>query len=132
MGIGIISTDSTPVKPQKSYSSLREWIISNCRFKKDLNPNPVKFKIVRNEYLSPFTLLWVNYPNCVNYEGNKILVFRGDPDFIVNVSFLDPHFAEGKRLIARFVPTEDGWDMARRFCISFGVQGKLNELVSGL
>ena len=78
MGIGIISTDSTPVKPQKSYSGLREWIKANFSLKKDINPNPKNFKIIRQEYLSPFTLLWVNYPNCVNYEGNKILVFRGD------------------------------------------------------
>jgi len=132
MGLYIISTDSTTEKPKRSYSGLRDWIVSNCRLKKDLNPDPKRFKIIRQEHFYPYTLLWVNYPNCTNFEGNKILVFRGDPSYITDVVFLDPHFAEGKRLIARFVPTDEGWDMARKFCTSFGVQGKLNELVSNL
>lgn len=57
------------------------------------------------------TILLVKYHNATNYEGVKILVFEGAAP-----SFLDPHFCEHhKSPIARFEPTERGWNLALKF-----------------
>lgn len=85
------------------------------------NPNPFKFYIDKIERIEPYYILWVNYPDCINYGGNKILVFESvnDIDFS-QVRELDPHFLENNSikdttLIARFIPTEIGWKKAKAF-----------------
>ena len=79
------------------------------------NPDPKKFDILNvtkgyNKYF-----MYVNYPNCKNFEGNKILVFTGQYDpkkFEGKNAELDPHFCEHNDLIARFRPTREGIDCA--------------------
>jgi len=77
----------------------------------------MRFEIKRHWGMGRFVVLFVNYPNCTNYEGNKILIFE-------NISLkeirswrnLDPHFLDdGKSPIARFRPDTDGWEKAKRF-----------------
>jgi hypothetical protein len=52
----------------------------------------------------------VKYDDCTNFEGVKIMVFKGQ---YKNRIWLDPHFAENEKApIARFKPTSEGWDMA--------------------
>lgn len=80
------------------------------------NPDPFNYKIVQAKEAGRFLILKINYPDCTNYEGNKILVFR-DLTLIdlVNQRIIDPHFFADSKLvspIARFVPTDEGWDMA--------------------
>lgn len=79
------------------------------------NPDPKDFKIKRIVSAGKYSALEVNYPNCTNYEGNKILVVYGTEDLMRRLNKLDPHFSEADRmwqLIARFQPTEKGWMMA--------------------
>lgn len=76
------------------------------------NPNPLKFIVRQCEAIGKLYVSIVNYPNCTNYEGNKILVTDYDP---TRLKKLDPHFSKHKGLIARFVPTEEGWKMAITF-----------------
>lgn len=66
-----------------------------------------------------FLIVKIHYPNCTNFEGNKILVFRDCTlqDLEEQVA-IDPHFSDSKKYhhpIARFVPTEAGLRMAERF-----------------
>ena len=78
------------------------------------NPNPKNFEITDQIVIGNYTILWVNYPDCNNFEGKKILVFEGR---ITNIGkTLDPHFCETSRLVARFVPTGNGDMLARDFC----------------
>lgn len=80
------------------------------------NPDPKKFEIVGYVERKPYLLLRVKYGNCTNYEGLKILLFEDTT--IKEVEFwseLDPHFTESSKLIARFVPTVEGWGWAGRF-----------------
>lgn len=84
------------------------------------NPNPENFDITRIELIGDYMVVKVNYPDCTNYEGNKIMVYK---DITVkelsSAKILDPHFFEGngvKSPIARFEPTEEGWQMATFFC----------------
>lgn len=83
-------------------------------------PDASNFTIVKHERVGGFLLVEVFYPDCKNYEGRKILVFDSDfeIDEIVreNGGVLDPHFFDHKDFIspiARFEPTNRGWNMAR-------------------
>ncbi|TXG80990.1 MAG: hypothetical protein E6R13_07190 [Spirochaetes bacterium] len=85
------------------------------------NPNPENFKIKRVTQLRNFVVAWIKYPDCTNYEGSKILVFK---DYSIlklrKRKSIDPHFSQSKKFkspIARFEPTEEGWEMALKLCI---------------
>lgn len=60
----------------------------------------------------------VQYPDCVNFGGRKILVYLDRMQFYaaVHEKELDPHFLErGISPFARFEPTGYGWDKAIEF-----------------
>lgn len=75
------------------------------------NPNPDVFDVQRVTKIGIYFLSVVVYPNCTNFEGRKILLTRRDPR---NMDRLDPHFSKdiaiNAGLIARFEPTEFGWN----------------------
>jgi len=81
------------------------------------NPDPRKYTIDRMEMVGGFLIMAITYPDCVNYEGKKILLFRGVTiDELLSQGRIDPHFSDNPCLhspVARFEPTEEGWDMAR-------------------
>lgn len=82
----------------------------------DPNPDPTNYQIVKAEEHGKYLIIKINYPNCTNYEGNKILVFKATLLELVNQKVIDPHFFNNKDFkspIARFVPTDEGWGMAR-------------------
>ena len=62
----------------------------------------------------------INYPDCINYEGNKILVFEGINYIkLYSQGSIDPHFSNNENFhspIARFEPTDKGWSMAVKLC----------------
>jgi hypothetical protein len=81
------------------------------------NPDPTNFRILQAEQQGEFLLLKVHYPDCTNYEGNKVLLFKGVTLLdVVNQKVIDPHFNESGKgrhyPVARFAPTEQGWEMA--------------------
>ncbi len=56
-------------------------------------------------------VLKVRYHDCTNFEGVKIMVYRGK--YAPPRYHLDPHFHEGKDApIARFRPDSEGWKLA--------------------
>jgi len=103
------------------------------------NPDPFNYKIVSAKEVGRFLILKINYPDCNNYEGNKILVFRGVTLIdVVNQRVIDPHFFADAKLvspIARFVPTDEGWDMAVRltevFSADAGTMGEVLPVTEG-
>lgn len=102
-------------------STIIERIIEKIvyRDKDPRNPNSSCFTIVKVQQIGEAFVSWVRYPNCTNYEGNKILVSTFDPR---KMKKLDPHFSTKSGLIARFVPTDEGWEMAIAFatnCYTF-------------
>lgn len=81
------------------------------------NPDPNNYQIVKAEEKKGWLVVMINYPGCNNYEGNKILLFKGMTLVqLVNQKLIDPHFFPGdkkyKSPVARFVPTDEGWAMA--------------------
>lgn len=85
-----------------------EWFVPASR-----NPDPKRYTILEAYHSVSCTVLKVKYDGCTNYEGIKILLFKHPLTEIVKLKELDPHFSEAKiSPIARFVPTEEGWNMA--------------------
>jgi hypothetical protein len=85
------------------------------------NPDPSNFKIESIFYDSGYTVALVSYPGCTTFEGKKILVFTGDRiKDLTNATSIDPHFELTSALVARFIATEQGMRMARRFIRSKG------------
>ncbi len=103
------------------------------------NPDPKNYRIVRsrsfgkasgkaikgNDFISGrFILIEINYPDCTNFEGNKILVYEDVTlSRLLKQGSIDPHFTNNKKFaapIARFIPTPRGWDMGVKFCILLG------------
>lgn len=75
-----------------------------------VNPNPHLFKIIQIEQFDNCYMSVINYPNCTNFEGNKILITTWDPRNRISI---DPHFSSGYGLIARFEPSPEGSRLAR-------------------
>jgi len=82
-------------------------------------PNPTRWEVIETRQLGDYLIVQVRYLDCTNYEGVKILVFEGITiEILVAQGVCDPHFSENQNLhspIARFVPTQEGMDMAQRF-----------------
>jgi len=59
----------------------------------------------------PYVVVDLHYPDCTNYEGRKVMVFRASFQQLREQGAIDPHFGVGDKIfpIARFEPTEDGW-----------------------
>ena len=91
-------------------------------------PNPANFDILKkwamNDVKNPdhWLVLKIRYHGCTNYEGLKILVFRGVTlEKLMQQRLIDPHFSNKKSWIspvARFEPTNMGWDMATTLCLT--------------
>jgi len=76
-------------------------------------PDPANFTIKRTEEVGDALVVMAQYPDCTNYEGKKIMVFpRMTTKELLRLSHLDPHFQLDEGPVARFEPTERGWDLA--------------------
>jgi len=78
-------------------------------------PDPGNYKIVRSKAMYGNLLVKIKYPDCTNYEGNKILLYRNTTlKQLKAQKYIDPHFMNSKRIkspVARFEPTKAGWTM---------------------
>jgi len=88
------------------------------------NPDPQNFRIGRSLDMDPWFIFEVTYPDCTNYEGKKILVYKNTNIIdIIRQKSMDPHFSDNKKFrspFARFVPTNEGWEAAIKFCEAMG------------
>jgi len=98
----------------------RSWASSSndCTSCKALpNPDPNNYIVISNKQIGNYLILQVNYPDCSNFSGNKILVYEGITYNMLKNRPIDPHFLETKiSPIARFQPTTHGMDLAKLFC----------------
>ncbi len=87
-------------------------------------PNPNKFRFrIKDEFRFPnnWMVVRINYLDCTNYEGNKILVYDSIISFemLVRGKAIDPHFNEKEfSPVARFEPTKRGLSLAIEFAKS--------------
>lgn len=83
------------------------------------NPNPYIFEINSIVKIGNHCILKIKYPNCTNYEGMKILVYKDTkPKQVYEMNKIDPHFCENCKPspFARFEPTEEGMNAAMELC----------------
>ena len=102
------------VNPLKRNSSTGSCGCNYCE-PQSQNPDPKVWEWEKSEVIGHYFVLQLRYPNCTNYEGRKILVFRSHPQMLLVQGWIDPHFSESKDAIspiARFQPTEEGWSDA--------------------
>lgn len=80
-------------------------------------PVPCRFEIKFATSIGRFSTARIKYPDCTNYEGMKIVVFKDTPlSQLYKMAEIDPHFSESSNIVARFAPTEQGMKNALRFC----------------
>lgn len=104
---------------------------------KNINSDSTIYRIIKSKKMENFLILFINYPNCTNFEGNKILVYINCTiDDLYAQKFIDPHFSDNKNYIspiARFIPTDFGWNMAELFVYTSNLiikEGKDNAFIS--
>lgn len=77
-------------------------------------PNPLNFTIIHVTQVGKHIVVKINYPDCLNYEGNKICIYLNTKkkEFITRKE-VDPHFSTTiDSPFARFKPTQEGWNAA--------------------
>ena len=80
------------------------------------NPDPGKWTLLAVTHFPNAYVLRVRYTGCTNYEGIKVMVYRGT---FHQPKVLDPHFQPHTHSpIARFPPTEEGWQDAVKYAQS--------------
>lgn len=82
------------------------------------NPDPAKWELIEDFSAGDYIVLRLRYPNCTNYEGVKLLVYKATLSQLVKQKTLDPHFSNQESYlspIARFEPTDSGWVDATEF-----------------
>ena len=109
MGIKLFSSGSST--PQTPFYSVVE-VVEKVKYVSP-NPNPFKFKVLKEERLDRGMILLVNYEGCTTFNGNKLLLLRCKID-LKYFGKIDPHILGDDHIVcARFEPTEQGWEMAR-------------------
>lgn len=122
MGINFLVSRSRFDKPQAYYPSPNVTVnlVTPRRKKKAKlpNPDPSNYRINSWDRRNGFLLVEVVYPDCTNFEGTKLLLFK---DVTINQlkaqKMIDPHFSNNKRYyspVARFEPTKLGRELARK------------------
>jgi hypothetical protein len=87
-------------------------------------PDPKQFEIIDTQEIGGGDLQYlvavVRYPQCPDYEGRKVLVYKGiKAEYFRRWKEIDPHFNTNqprKTPMARFRPTNEGLAMALSFC----------------
>lgn len=95
-------------------SPLRRACHTNMSITSAPNPSPSQWMLMQCVQYENAHAVMVKYLGCTNYEGKKVIVYKGtyDKDLLVR----DPHFAESDNSpLARFKPTEEGWNLAKSF-----------------
>lgn len=127
MGLSPFSRSSFDKKENESPMAFPSFRDNNSYYydeRKLPNPNPNRYKIIKSLSLTNkkdnYLILSINYPDCTNYEGNKILVFKNTSMKQLSIQkLIDPHFSNNNKYIspiARFRPDTEGWNMACMLC----------------
>lgn len=124
MGLGIFG-HSYSTYDKKPSTTVVERIIEKPIYVDRLpNPDPLNWILNRSEEVGSFLIVDITYPDCVNYEGRKLMLYKwATVDDLIRQKTIDPHFSSNKKFhspIARFEPTEFGWKMARTLAKKLG------------
>ena len=82
---------------------------------KDTDPNPKLFRMVihKCKQIGENSLLFINYPNCTTFDGNKIILIKTSCFMQMEHGTIDPHFFNDRPSpFARFKADDEGYKMA--------------------
>tara|TARA_R110002167_G_scaffold346501_1_gene557076 strand:+ start:158 stop:466 length:309 start_codon:yes stop_codon:yes gene_type:complete len=79
---------------------------------KSYEPNKFNFNIMLIMNGQSYDMIYVNYPDCTTFNGDKLLVVNKD-SVDGKTTNLDPHFFEDGIIVARFPPTDEGFNLAK-------------------
>ena len=97
MGLAIMSSDSS-YTPETTTSP---------------NPNKHRFEVTYTSYHGHMAVLFVHYPDCTTFGGNKVMILEASQDEVEKMVTLDPHFLGEKfSPIARFSGDPAGFAQA--------------------
>ncbi len=91
------------------------------------NPSPSRWTLLAVYSYSHAHVLVVRYHDATNFEGVKVMVYRGAFIGRLNLEcgLLDPHFSEeDESPIARFRPTEEGIALARELADKLSIAAR--------
>lgn len=90
-----------------------------CKNKVLPNPNKYRWRIKDFfRFKNDWCVLRIQYTDCINYEGSKILVYDSFEKFdkLRRTGAIDPHFDDSSYSpTARFEPTKTGLSYAMKF-----------------
>lgn len=70
--------------------------------------------VLKQKRVGKYYIVLVKYEVCDRFDGKKLLLMNSSPE-----SILDPHISANKNIIARFEPTDKGWEMAAFLATNF-------------
>lgn len=118
MGIRLFSVSSSNFEGDWKKCAWRKVnrLFSNKKSSWTPNPNPENYTILAHkEFSNGKLLVKIQYDDCTNYEGKKILLYdKCTLKQLQDQKLIDPHFSDNKEFkspIARFEPTIQGWMM---------------------
>jgi hypothetical protein len=121
MGIGLFRSKSSYDSPQPVVGCVVvEHVTKYVRDPETAprlpNPDPWNWVLIAKQQCGKHIVVWLRYPDCTSYEGNKILLYRNTTWAKLEAQrTLDPHFSSNKKFFspfARFEPTSFGWKTA--------------------
>jgi len=121
MGLKLFGSSSSADKSHSLIhfsSSVSGNKLTALKSKNTPDPKPDNYKILSSIVMGKYIIIEIQYLDCTNYEGKKVLVFECRLNDLLNQKLIDPHFSENKNFIspiARFEPTKRGIDWAIDF-----------------
>ena len=112
--MGLFRKNSSCGCDNKSSTIITNTVVNNyIERPTQSNPNPFNYRIIRSNLYNNNLVAEIHYPDCTNYEGRKILLFKNCKS-LSKLKSIDPHFCQGNHIspFARFEPTEKGWNAA--------------------
>lgn len=94
----------------------KSWLRAETNQRHPNDPNPNNFIIQEIIPLPGYTIANIVYPNCTNFEGQKLILFLGEYTLQqLRKMSIDPHFLEKTepKVVARFRPDEEGLKLMR-------------------
>jgi hypothetical protein len=112
MGLKLFNVSPTPPSPRRKMSE-------GVTAPRPPEPDPARWEILETRDLNGWCIVLAHYPGCTTYEGRKLLVYSYRSSEVRAQTLLDPHFLQKPGQlspIARFEPTERGWQLAELVC----------------
>ena len=115
MGIRLFGSGRNNTYSKSSGRRIFSGSSNDYSYLQPLEPHPEVFKVIELIEGSRFLYVFLNYPHCTNFEGDKVLIMKNTRAIdILHAKVIDPHFYEDNNIVARFKPDEEGKRLAKQ------------------